>query len=501
MKTELFPEDIRPFILPEPGGDLGYDCLKCRARLQPNRLYYTCPHCGGLLTITDSARQRLHEKPGSFWRRLFDYRRMSNHQAIRGVFLFHEFLAPLIPLTDIIYLGEGHTPAVAAPLALAKEVGVSFYVKLDGLNPSASFKDRGMAAALSYLKYLIRTQNLTQVMAICASTGDTSAAAALYSASLGGSVKSAVILPQGRVTPQQLSQPLGSGASVFETPGVFDDCMKVVEYLSERYQVALLNSKNPWRVLGQESYAYEVAQQFDYEVGDLALLIPVGNAGNITAILSGLLKFFQAGVIDRLPKIIAVQSERANPVFLYYNQPATNRQYVPVTVRPSVAQAAMIGDPVSFPRLANLADLYQKAAGPESFFAVEVAEVDIIEGMIQANRRGLPVCTQGGEGLAGLKKALALGLIAPSETAVVDSTAHALKFMDFQNAYFDGRLAQEYGITTRPELVNRPRSLNLTGPKPDGQTAMSPEDRQKFVETAAKAIAESLGLLETNEKP
>ncbi|MDR1084365.1 MAG: threonine synthase [Deltaproteobacteria bacterium] len=496
MKTDLFPEDIRPHLLPEPGGDLGYDCLNCRSRLQPDRLYYTCPKCGGLLMLTDSQSERLSQKPGSFWRRLFDYRLMDNRQAIRGVFTFHEFIAPLIPLEDIIYLGEGHTPVVAAPPSLAKEVGASFYVKLDGLNPSASFKDRGMAAALSYLQYLTRSQGLTQVMAVCASTGDTSAAAALYAASLGGPVKSAVLLPRGRVTPQQLSQPLGSGAKVFELPGVFDDCMKVVEHLSERYQVTLLNSKNPWRVLGQESYAYEVAQQFDYELGDLVIIVPVGNAGNITAILSGLLKFYRFGLIDRLPKVIAVQSERANPVFLYYSQNQAERKYAPVTVRPSVAQAAMIGDPVSFPRLAALVEQYEKAAGT-SFFVVEVTEEAIMEGMIQANRRGLPVCTQGGEGLAGLKTALAAGLITPSETAVVDSTAHALKFMDFQNAYFDGRLAHEYGIPTRPELTNRPQAVSIPGVLPDGHTKMSEDDHRKFVAAAAREIAAALDLKES----
>jgi threonine synthase len=496
MKPDEFPEDVRPHILPSPKGDLGYDCLVCAERYQADRLYYTCPKCGGLLTLRDSQFDRLKVRSGSFWRRLFDHRLMLNEQALNGVFAFHEFLAPIIPLEDVVYLGEGHTPAVAAPPALAKEIGASFYFKLDGLNPSASFKDRGMAAALSYLKYLTRTKGLTQVMAVCASTGDTSAAAALYSASLGGSIKSAVLLPKGKVTPQQLSQPLGAGATVFELPGVFDDCMKVVEYLSDRYQVALLNSKNPWRILGQESYAYEVAQQFDYELGDLALILPVGNAGNVTAILSGLLKFHQAGVVDRLPKIVAVQSERANPVFLYYDKPQEDRKYAPVTVKPSVAQAAMIGDPVSFPRLKALVELYEKAAGASSFRVVEVTEEAIMEGMIQANRGGLPVCTQGGEGLAALKKALSLGLITPLERAVIDSTAHALKFMDFQNAYFEGRLAKDYGVPTRPELTNRPLALEVSGPKPDGHTPLNDADEKNFVAAAAKEIALSLGLKE-----
>ena len=110
-----------------------------------------------------------------------------------------------------------------------------------------------MASALSYIHFLIRSGKESEIITVCASTGDTSAAAALYAAYLHPKVKSAVLLPHKKVTPQQLSQPLGSGAMVFEIPGVFDDCMKVVEALAEKYPVALLNSKNAWRVLGQES--------------------------------------------------------------------------------------------------------------------------------------------------------------------------------------------------------------------------------------------------------
>jgi threonine synthase len=304
-------------------------------------------------------------------------------------------------------------------------------------------------------------------------------------------------LPRGRVTPQQLSQPLGAGATVFELPGVFDDSMKVVERLSEKYQVALLNSKNPWRVLGQESYAYEVAQQFDYALLDKVLIVPVGNAGNSTAILSGLLKFHQASVIDGLPKIVAVQSKRANPVFLYYRQPQDSRSYSPVTVKPSVAQAAMIGDPVSFPRLAALSKTYEEEAGISSFFVVEVDETAIMEGMLLANRHGLTVCTQGGECLAGLRAALAEDLITPSETVVLDSTAHALKFVDFQNAYFEGRLDSEYGVATKPELANHPRILELGQiPTPTDGRKLSQADREAFIASAAESIAKTLGLAE-----
>ncbi len=495
MKLEQFPEDLQDFLIPTAVGGLGYSCLACGRIHPPKGLYYTCPDCGGLLLLEDARQDRLTERPGSFWRRLFDYRRMLNVQPLSGIFTYHEFLAPLIPLEDIVYLGEGHTPVVAAPEGLKREVGLDFFIKHDGQNPSASFKDRGMAAALSYLKYLIRSRGLHDVLAVCASTGDTSAAAALYSAALGREIKSAVLLPKGKVTLPQLSQPLGAGARVFELPGVFDDCMKVVEYLSEHYEVALLNSKNPWRVLGQESYAFELAQQFDYEMGDLALFVPVGNAGNITAVMSGLLKLERYGLIEKLPKVVAVQSSHADPVFRYFNQLEPDRVYQPVTVRPSVAQAAMIGDPVSFPRVVKMVEEYNKAAQEGRFFVVQVEEQAIMDNMILANRSGLTICTQGGEGLAGLREALRRGFIGPDERAVIDSTAHALKFAEFQNAYFQDELQDGFEVRASAALVNRPQDIRPAGvPLPEAGRTQSPEDRAAYVAAAARDIAAALGL-------
>ena len=144
-----------------------------------------------------------------------------------------------------------------------------------------------------------------------------------------------MILPHGKVTPQQLAQPLGSGARVLEIPGVFDDCMKVVEALADNYQVALLNSKNSWRIRGQESYAYEIAQTFDYDLTKKTVVVPIGNAGNITAIMQGFLRLHDLEIIETLPRVIGVQSRHADPVFRYYLEPdKTKRVFVPVTVQP-----------------------------------------------------------------------------------------------------------------------------------------------------------------------
>ncbi|MCG8471704.1 MAG: threonine synthase, partial [Desulfobacterales bacterium] len=392
-----------------------------------------------------------------------------------------------------------HTPVVEANQALQKRTGARFFFKNDGQNPSASFKDRGMASALSYIHSLIKKGSMKEILAVCASTGDTSAAAALYASYLTEGIKSAVLLPQGKVTPQQLSQPLGSGAKVFEIPGVFDDCMKVVENLSSRYDVALLNSKNAWRILGQESYSFEIAQDFDYEMKNMVVVVPIGNAGNITAVMNGFLKFHEAGIIEDLPKIIGVQSHHANPVFKYYLEPdEAKRQFKPVTVKPSVAQAAMIGNPVSMPRVIDVVKRYNAISDKKNVFFVEVTEQAILDSELIANRNGHIVCTQGGETLAGLMEAVKQGLIQEEETAVIDSTAHALKFSGFQEAYFDQSLAPEFGITPDPNLINRPEEVRAEGIKafPASGAPLEGEAFDTFVRFTADAIAERLSLSE-----
>mgnify|MGYP000874292399 CR=1 FL=1 len=212
---------------------------------------------------------------------------------------------------------------------------------------------------------------------------------------------------------RSLSQPLGSGASVLEIPGVFDDCMKVVEHLAENYRVALLNSKNSWRILGQESYAFEAAQWYGWDLAGRAVFVPIGNAGNITAVMAGFLKMHELGIIATLPRIFGVQSHHADPVYRYYAAEPAARQWKAVPVEPSVAQAAMIGNPVSFPRVKHFAEKYTAIAGEDAFAVIQVTEQAIIESMLLANRHGHIACTQGGECLAGLLRAKELGLIQP----------------------------------------------------------------------------------------
>jgi threonine synthase len=496
MKLDAFPSAVKDGLVPVVSGDLRYHCLGCERLFDIRRLLYTCPQCGQVLLLEDQDFDRLRQVQGETWRRIFDYRKMLTQPAIKGIFRYHEFIGPVIPLEAIVYLGEGHTPIVEANAHLQQMAGLPFFFKNDGQNPSASFKDRGMASALSYLNYLVRSELVDDVLAICASTGDTSAAAALYAAYLQPQIKSAVLLPHQKVTVQQLAQPLGSGAAVFEIPGVFDDCMKVVEYLSENFNVALLNSKNAWRILGQESYSYEIAQDFEYDVGHLAVVVPIGNAGNITAVMNGFLKFHAAGVIDALPKIIGVQSEHANPVYRYYRKPDGQRQFEPVTVKPSVAQAAMIGNPVSMPRVIHLEAKYNRIAGGERVFVVEVSEQDIMDWHLKANRNGHIACTHGGECLAGLLAARRRGLVDDDEVAILDATAHALKFVGFQETYFADDFNEAFNIEAKSELINMPRLILPDDPEqiPRQGSPLTGRHFEQFVHQVAASIARHLKL-------
>ncbi|NVM57757.1 MAG: pyridoxal-phosphate dependent enzyme, partial [Desulfobacterales bacterium] len=184
MKLENFPEHVRKYLIPNVTGHVVYRCLGCRREYDISRLLYTCPACGSILLLEDLAFDRLKKIARDTWHQIFDYRRMLNIPAMHGIYRYHEFIGPVIPLDAVIYLGEGYTPMVEANPYLQDLVGTRFYFKNEGQNPSASFKDRGMASALSYINFLVQSEKLSDVLAICASTGDTSAAAALYAAYL-----------------------------------------------------------------------------------------------------------------------------------------------------------------------------------------------------------------------------------------------------------------------------------------------------------------------------
>ncbi|MCK5310660.1 MAG: threonine synthase, partial [Desulfobacteraceae bacterium] len=197
-----------------------------------------------------------------------------------------------------------------------------------------------------------------------------------------------------------------------------------------------------------------------------------------------------------LPKIIGVQSEHADPVFQYYQQDEANRAFEPVEVKPSVAQAAMIGNPVSMPRVIHLTKKYNECAGTERVFFLQVKEQSIMEWYLEANQNGHITCTQGGECLAGLADAVEKKIVSTNETAIVDATAHALKFSNFQNLYFEQKIPKEFNIQHNLDFINLP-SLVMPDkgmPVPSQENRLKPDELKTFVTDISQKIAKKLNL-------
>nr|WP_044197492.1 threonine synthase [Oscillatoria acuminata] len=236
---------------------------------------------------------------------------------------------PVSDQTPVVTLQEGNTPLIPAP-AIAEIIGrqVQVYVKYDGLNPTGSFKDRGMTMAISKAK-----EDGAKAV-ICASTGNTSASAAAYARRAG--MRAFVLIPDGYVALGKLAQALLYGAEVLAIKGNFDKALEIVRDMAEHYPVTLVNSVNPYRLEGQKTGAFEVVDA----LGNAPdwLCIPVGNAGNISAYWMGFCQYHQAGKCDRLPQMMGFQAAGAAP--LVHGQPVANPE--------TLATAIRIGNPASW---------------------------------------------------------------------------------------------------------------------------------------------------------
>ena len=246
-----------------------------------------------------------------------------------GVIARYRQHLPLTQTTPVISLGEGGTPLIPSP-RLSQKVGrgCEVFIKYEGLNPTGSFKDRGMTVAVSKA-----VERGAQTL-ICASTGNTSASAAAYAARAG--IRCAVILPAGKIARGKLLQAFAYGAQVVAIEGNFDQALEIVRHLGQRNDFVIVNSINPDRIAGQKTAAFEIVDELG-EAPDLHLL-PVGNAGNITAYWTGYQEYLTAGKATRRPRMIGFQAAGAAPIFRGE-----------VVVRPeTVASAIRIGNPASW---------------------------------------------------------------------------------------------------------------------------------------------------------
>ena len=309
---------------------------------------------------------------------------------------------PIGPDTPIVSLLEGDTPLV--PLKgppEAAERGVRLFAKYEGLNPTGSFKDRGMTMAVSKA-----AEHGARAVA-AASTGNTAASAAAYAARAG--MKAIVVLPAGYVAAGKVAQSLVHGARIVQVSGNFDDALRLVRELTERYPVTLVNSVNPFRIQGQKTLAFEVVDDLgrapDYHA------LPVGNAGNITAHWMGYSQLYEEGVLDARPRMLGFQAAGAAPIV--HGAPVENPQ--------TVATAIRIGHPASWEGATRARD--------ESGGAIEaVTDEEILRAYhYLAHGEGLFVEPASAAGLAGVWRWLREGRIEEGATVVLTLTGHGLK--------------------------------------------------------------------------
>ncbi|PRX49213.1 threonine synthase [Prauserella shujinwangii] len=301
---------------------------------------------------------------------------------------------------EVVTLGEGNTPLLAAP-HLSELTGCSVFLKVEGANPTGSFKDRGMTVAITHAL----ASGLRAV--ICASTGNTSASASAYAARAG--LTSAVLVPQGKIALGKMAQAVLHGARILQVDGNFDDCLELARKTAADYPVTLVNSVNPVRLVGQKSAAWEICDVLG-EAPDVHCL-PVGNAGNITAYWAGYTEYAADGVVDNTPRMFGFQAEGAAP--LVHGEP--------VPCPETVATAIRVGSPASW-------DSAVKARNASGGLFEAVSDERILDAYrLLARREGVFVEPASATSVAGLLVTAADGRLPRGSTVVCTVTGHGLK--------------------------------------------------------------------------
>jgi threonine synthase len=312
---------------------------------------------------------------------------------------FREHL-PVTDATPIVTLLEGGTPLIEAG-RLSERVGARVHLKVEGMNPTGSFKDRGMTVAMS------KAMEDGAKAVICASTGNTSASAAAYAARAG--VVCGVVIPEGHIALGKLAQALIHGARVVPIKGNFDDALRIVRALGERGNVTIVNSINPYRIEGQKTQAFEIVDV----LGDAPDVhcIPVGNAGNITAYWKGYREYRKLGRSTRLPRMLGWQASGSAP--LVTGEPVTHPE--------TIATAIRIGNPASWAGAIAARDESGGAIGA-------VTDAEILEAYrLLASTEGVFVEPASAASIAGLLRAAESGLVERDESVVCTVTGHGLK--------------------------------------------------------------------------
>lgn len=358
-------------------------------------------------------------------------------QQWRGVIREYADRLPVTESTKVITLGEGGTPLVPAR-ALSELTGCNVYVKVEGMNPTGSFKDRGMTMAIT------AAVEAGAKAVVCASTGNTSASAAAYATAAG--LTCAVLVPAGKIAMGKLSQAVAHGATLLQVDGNFDNCLEVARKLADSYPVFLVNSVNPARIEGQKTGAFEVVDVLS-DAPDIHAL-PVGNAGNITAYWQGYREYAapfgdQPAVSSKLPKMWGFQAAGSAPIVAGH----------PITEPDTIATAIRIGNPASWDQAV--------AARDESGGVIEsVTDEQILEAHRWLSaQEGVFVEPASAAGVAGILKKYRAGELAAGQTIVITVTGHGLKDPEWALRNLDGSPVEPRKVEF--DVVSVARELGL----------------------------------------
>lgn len=419
-----------------------FQCINpdCKKQYPLNKIIYRCEACESLLEVQHDM-NALARRDAKAWMKLFEDRYKSTQWPYgSGVWGKKEWILPQIADDNIVSLYEGGTNLFWAE-RFGKIIGIdNLWIKLCGNSHSGSFKDLGMTVLVSQVKQMISEGAPIKAVA-CASTGDTSAALAVYCAAAG--IPSIVLLPKGKISIAQLVQPIANGSLVLSLDTDFDGCMRVVQEITKDETIYLANSMNSLRIEGQKTVGIEIVQQFDWQAPDV-IIIPGGNLGNVSALGSGLLMMRDLGMITKLPRIVVAQAENANPLYRSYLK--NFESFEPIQAKKTLASAIQIGNPVS----------YEKAVRTLKQFdgiVEQASEEELANAAALGDTTGMFNCPHTGVALAALMKLLKAGKIDKSEHVVVISTAHGLKFTDSKVAYHEGKLGFASDYANQPVEV------------------------------------------------
>src|SRR5829696_4601694 len=370
----------------------------CHAEYKLDDRLYVCSRCGGLLEI-----DRLEDTaldPASL-RELWRTRRASDDTRDRsGVWRFREFL-PFTEATEVVSLAEGNTPLYDAPRAADYCRLLQLKLKHQGCNPTGSFKDTGITAAVT------QARKLGARLVVCASTGNTAASLAAYAAR--ADLLCAIVVPSGHVSRAKLAQALDYGAKVLEVDGNFDSCMNLIRELAEDESVYLVNSINPFRIEGQKTVAFELAEQLEWRVPD-HLVVPGGNLGNSSAFGKGFRELVACGLIDSAPKITVVQAEGAAPFAKFYFE-GGDESFANEEHPQTLASAIKIGAPVSWQKA-------WRAVRDTGGSVITVNEQEIADAKAVIGRDGIGCEPASATTVAGIRKLVAENVIEEHESVI-----------------------------------------------------------------------------------